>query len=134
MRVIVDLPRGDSPVVVRAAQHLLESVYELNVDFLTRIGSKFPWLYNTNVRFRPEPFKDGEHFDPIWIVVKRGWGDCDDLCSWRRAELKVRCGEDTTSRIVWPTQTRKYHALVRRADGTWEDPSLVMLRKEHLGR
>lgn len=53
--------------------------------------------------------------------------NCDDLVSWRIAELR-NAGENAKVRLKWQydvsRSSRMYHVLVRRADGTVEDPSL----------
>lgn len=93
-------------------------------------GRPAPPLYGSGIGFHPEPFKDGEHFDLPGFALRRGWADCDDLVIWRCLELQ-RAGEAAVPAGVWPKGMRRYHARVRRADGTIEDPSLQVrdLRK-----
>ncbi len=74
------------------------------------------------VRWRPEPPGD-ESFDIPSTVLARKWGDCDDLAPWRTADLRTS-GEDPRARaIAIPSGPNKWHAIVRRSDGSREDPS-----------
>jgi len=73
------------------------------------------------IRWRPEPFTDGEHFDLAPEVLRRGWGDCDDLAPWLAAQLRHE-GEDARAIAVRSGPT-KYHAVVEREDGQILDPS-----------
>lgn len=96
-------------------------------------SQRVPLLYESSIRFRREPeatIKAGiEQFDNVLQVLARGHGDCDDLVLWRVAELRER-GEDASTRVAWPTGSRKFHAQVRRADGSYEDPSRILVFRE----
>lgn len=127
MRVIVEIPTLNEEHTVEALVTLLDAVARVGLIVEKELGPA-PELYSSGVRFQPEPFDDGEHFDLPWAVLERGWGDCDDLTIWRRMEL-ARRGEATKARVVWREDTRRYHAQIRREDGSWEDPSL-MLKEE----
>lgn len=94
-----------------------------------------PPLYQSGLRFEREPFTDGEHFDLPPVCLARGWLDCDDAAIWRFMELH-RHGEKSAllaelviakprpgPRVIWRDGTRSYHAQIRRADGSWEDPT-----------
>jgi hypothetical protein len=56
-------------------------------------------LYQSGVRFRPER-TSYEEFADLLTVLRRGWGDCDDLIAWRCAELR-ESGVKATARIYW---------------------------------
>lgn len=73
------------------------------------------------IRWRPEPFTDGEHFDLAPEVLRRGWGDCDDLAPWLAAQMRHE-GEDARAIAIRSGPT-KYHAVVERPDGQILDPS-----------
>jgi hypothetical protein len=73
------------------------------------------------LRWAPEPFKDGEHFDLAPEAVARGWADCDDFAPWRAAELRAK-GIHATA-VVVPSGPQRWHALVRMPDGSQSDPS-----------
>jgi len=74
-----------------------------------------------HVRWKPEPFTDGEHFDLAPEVLRRGWGDCDDLAAWLAAQMRHE-GEDARAVAIKSGPTR-YHAVVEREDGQILDPS-----------
>ncbi len=75
------------------------------------------------LKWRPEPFLDGEHFDLAHQVVSRGWGDCDDLAPWLASELRAT-GEDEGARTrIYSTGPNRYHAVVQTSDGEILDPS-----------
>lgn len=76
------------------------------------------------IRWKPEPPGD-EHFDMASTVMRRGWGDCDDLAPWHAASLRAT-GEDEDARaVVKPSGPGRWHAVVVRGDGDIEDPSLA---------
>lgn len=51
-----------------------------------RQGNPIPPLYRSGVRYERER-GPSEEFADVLTVLKRGWGDCDDLVGWRVAEL-----------------------------------------------
>lgn len=77
-----------------------------------------PSLYESGVRWRPEAPDQWETLD---IVLARGFGDCEDLSTWRAAELQEQ-GVDAEAE-VYNVRDRKWHAVVLLPDGTIEDPS-----------
>jgi len=123
--VLVDIPKGTPEETVRACSYLLEALILMDMDILRR-EKWIPPLYRSRVRYQAEP-PGQERFDHPLICMERGWGDCDDLVGWRCAELRL-AGEHATPRILWPEGTRRYHAQLRRADGTIEDPSRTLMR------
>ncbi len=121
MRINVAIPEAhvDAPPLDAA----LEAVTRLNETLLrdgavptAREGIK------DGVRWKPEPPGD-EHFDHAGTVQKRGWGDCDDLAPWHAASLR-HTGEDPGAHaIVKKSGPKRWHAVVRRSDGSIDDPS-----------
>jgi hypothetical protein len=88
-----------------------------------------PSIYRSGVRYRNEdPTKGYEDFAIIPSILKRGWGDCDDLCPWRVAELHQAGETGARIRIKWKRTSngKLYHIQVRRADGRIEDPSRLL--------
>jgi hypothetical protein len=130
MQVLINLgPKGpkwnrQSRVLGDAIRYVLEGVVRVN-QFYMRLHH-VPSLYSSGVRYQEEPEGTVEEFATIPVVLKRKWGDCDDLAPWRCAELR-ETGENAHIRIIWKksriTGRRMYHVVVRRADGTIEDPS-----------
>lgn len=102
-------------------------------------GRPYPPLYQSGVRFQHEPA--GQTFEE-WAdpptVLRRGFGDCDDLIIYRLAEL-LAVGEAASVQVMRELEdpsdpsngrdTGRFHVAIRRADGTEEDPSKVVLRK-----
>lgn len=90
-------------------------------------GKPLPSLYQSGVEYDREPWAGlFEEFADITTVLNRGWGDCDDLCAWRVAELQ-EAGEPASCRIYWRPHNKRtgqlmLHVQVRRgichADGT----------------
>jgi hypothetical protein len=74
------------------------------------------------VRWQPEPEGD-EHFDLPTTVIARGWGDCDDLAPWHAGSLRASGADPHARAIVRRSGPKRWHAIVRRADGSIEDPS-----------
>lgn len=107
----------------KALLWLLESLVNINRDELRQ--NRMPPLYAAGVRYKRE--KPGqENWQDCVTVYKTGEGDCEDLASWRIAELRNN-GKRATPYIRWrqdpATGTFIYHVLVLRADGSLEDPS-----------
>lgn len=76
------------------------------------------------VRWEPEANPPGqESFDPPSIVIKRGTGDCDDLAPYWAAELRASQVDPDAAAEVYQSGPKRYHVVVRRGDGTVDDPS-----------
>ena len=124
-----------SRVLGTAIKAILDTQVRLNRLYLARHRG-VPPLYASGVRYRNEPkhFKflgeTAEEFALIPIVLARGWGDCDDLSPYRCAELQHH-GEPAKMRVQWKRRVypngrkgrKYYHIVVRRGDGSIEDPS-----------
>lgn len=122
MRVNVAIPEAhvSAPVLDSA----LEATTKLN-ESLIRSGELAPFdMRSPGVRWRPEPPGD-EHFDHGLIVQGRGHGDCDDLAPWHAASLRVTGRDPGARAFVRPSGPQRWHALVRRSNGSVEDPSLA---------
>lgn len=75
------------------------------------------------VKWKPEPFLDGEHFDLAHQVVARGWGDCDDLSPFLTGTLRAT-GEDPGARSrVYKSGPDRWHVVTETSDGEILDPS-----------
>jgi hypothetical protein len=134
MRFVTDVPLTGFPLVEHALRQL-EFVIGVNLTIMR--AATIPPLYRTGVVYRPEPPGPEEIANVLQVLGtadrpngRRGaWGDCDDLCAYRVAELRF-FGEHALPRIVWPKGRTMYHAQVRRGDGSIEDPSLLLVAKE----
>lgn len=101
---------------------MLAALTAINVDWLRR-NPLAPPLYLSGVRYQTEPKEDWLSIPEVW---RRGSGDCEDLATWRAAELIVS-GEPAIAYWEQPVVGRRlYHILVRRNDNTIEDPSRVL--------
>lgn len=104
-------------------------------------GIKSPYLYQSGVRYqredRCEEAREGEscseeRFVTIPELYRLGVGDCDDLAAARAAELRVLEKDRGARVLVLEIRPGHYHVVVRRGDGTIEDPSarLGMLARD----
>lgn len=87
-------------------------------------GNPYPPLYDSGVRYVREP-----RGSEIWQTPYHAYGtkaaDCEDLSCWLTAQLWAQ-GETAARPIVRRISDRLRHILVRRADGSLEDPSLIL--------
>lgn len=95
-----------------------------DVDQLRR--GRYPPLYSGAVRYRTSRGERG-HWKTLRELMESGFGDCADLAAARVAELIVS-GEDRRARPVVRSTKRSglYHVVVRRKDGSIEDPSKIL--------
>jgi hypothetical protein len=117
------------PASTRASlETALAALYALNVRYL-ETHPQAPRLYSSGVRYVREPrvcvggsCLRREHWQTIPVTLERREGDCEDLASWRAAELTVRDGTPARPSLeqVGPGQ---WHVVVRTHDGRREDPS-----------
>lgn len=123
MRINVAIPEAHvTPKVLNGA---LETVTRLNEDLIKAGASPTSdQLIAQGAKWNPEPPGD-EHFDHGAIIAKRGEGDCDDWAPLHAATLRVT-GEDPGARaVVKRSGPSRWHALVKRSDGTFDDPSIA---------
>jgi hypothetical protein len=120
MRINVAVPESHvSAPVLNAA---LEATTRLNESLLK--SGEVPLFdeVRNSIRWRPEPPGD-EHFDHAGVVVGRKWGDCDDMAPFAAATMR-HTGEDPgATAVVVRSGPERWHAIVRRSDGTYRDPS-----------
>ena len=130
------------------ANQLLEAVVTNNRYLMRRAPA--PPIYTSGVRFRAEPWasmpsaappapgfapvQPVEQFCPFPVIMKRGFGDCAQLCAWRVAELREEGEEDAALRYYVrsdappgaPNRRSWYHVDVRRGargDHAIDDPT-----------
>lgn len=109
-----------------ALLHLLEALVRINEAFLRENARTTPSLYGSRVIYKREP--NTEVWKDIPTVLAAGWGDCEDLASWRCAELRF-AGIAARPYIKW--RKKQHHALVLLPDGRVEDPSLALGMNGH---
>lgn len=91
-----------------------------------------PRLYEAGIVYRREPVIGGtrrERWQTPWETLQLGHGDCEDLAIYRAVELR-REGEIGARAAVIRQNRNLFHAVVRRADGTIEDPSKILMEQE----
>lgn len=75
----------------------------------------FPRLYQAGVRYRAEPRGQENWLDAIQVLTVK-FADCEDLASYRAAELRVRDGVQARAVFkFWQnpaTLEQRYHCLV----------------------
>lgn len=81
-------------------------------------------LYDSGVRYQRE-VGGREEWQTFGETRGRRFGDCEDLTIARVAELRERHGERARPH-VYRTRGSLLHAVVRRANGTLEDPSRIL--------
>lgn len=124
MRLDINIPDRLGAHAIDAALEGLVQVAQ-NELMHPEVAGAFPTLYTSGVRYERE--RGGtEH----WLLPSQtyaaGRGDCEDLASWRAAELRVT-GEDEGARArVIRSGPRTWHAVVERSDGRIEDPSRAL--------
>lgn len=82
-----------------------------------------PPLYSTGVRYLRETVVKGRPKE-IWLTTpllyQRGFGDCEDLCTTRAAQLIL---QGIPARAVAVPVSIGWHIVVKWPDGRIEDPS-----------
>jgi hypothetical protein len=116
MRVAMEVPA--QPDLLMAA---LEGLVSVNGVILLRPA--LPPLYRSGVRYRRE--RGTENWKSCDQVFASGYGDCEDLCAWRVAELR-QAGELGAYVTVIKTGPALWHVQVMRGDGRIEDPSRIL--------
>lgn len=112
-------------------EHINEDILDAGLEMNTRVNEamikagdapNFGQLINSGAKWHPEP-PGVESFDNGKKVALRGHGDCDDWGPIRAASLRVS-GEDPKARSVsYKSGPNRWHAIVKRGNGTLEDPS-----------
>jgi hypothetical protein len=116
------------PAQVSAITAMLEGLTALNFMILSALRHP-PKLYTSGVRYRAEQ-PGRERWLRVDEVLKLGYGDCEDLATWRAAELRLFLGVPARAG-AYRSGKKRFHSIVIYPDGTIEDPSrrLGMRRK-----
>lgn len=113
MRIVLE----DIPGSPEALEAFLEGMTALNTGIIR--GSGLPPLFEAGVVYRREP-RGREQWLHAAQLVRRGFGDCEDLACYRAADLRVYESEPARVRVL-RTGRKTLHAVVERADGSIED-------------
>lgn len=127
-----DGPRDSEARRILRHQSLYEclaALTRINLRIILAANGKIPLLYESGVRYEAEPEGQEDWQDVLtcldtWKKRRQG-SDCEDLASWRAAELQAR-GVEAHPVFVWrkmPNGSHLYHIVVRWPDGRIEDPS-----------
>jgi hypothetical protein len=115
VRLTMRLGARPTPQLVRGVlRGLVEASYE---QMRCR---PLPALYASGVRYQREPGR--EEWQTAEETYGRKHGDCEDLTAYRCAELWI-AGERGARPHCYAPRPGLIHCVVRRADGTLEDPS-----------
>lgn len=123
MRIVVAVP--EAHVTKPVLDGALEAVTRLNEQLIKSGASPTSrQLIAKGAEWRPE--KPGaEHFDHGALIAERGHGDCDDWAPLHAATLRVTGEDPGALAVVKKSGPKRWHAIVRRSDGTIDDPSLA---------
>lgn len=120
MRLNIAVPenRVTKPILDAA----LEATTRLNEEMIRKRDVPLFDSVKSRIQWKPEP-KGDEHFDHAGLVLKRGWGDCDDQAPYAAASMRAS-GEDRGARaVVRRSGPKRWHAIVERSNGSIRDPS-----------
>lgn len=120
MRVAVAIPEAHVKAPVLNAA--LEATTRLNESLIEE--GEVP-LFDTvrgQIRWKPEPPGD-EHFDHAGVVLGRKWGDCDDMAPYAAASMRATGEDPGATAVVVKSGPKRWHAIVKRSDGSIRDPS-----------
>lgn len=118
------------PTSIAAMEAVVEGLAALNFRAMhTAVlgGGGFPPLYESGIVYRREP-PGSEEWQSAIDLMRTGEGDCEDLSAYRVGELRT-LGEPATVAII-RNPSGSYHAVVRREDGSIEDPSRICIAIE----
>ena len=101
-----------------------------------RDNPRIPLLYDSGVVWKRDtcnapgvPGACERFLSPLQVLREGKAGDCDDLGPWRAAEMLLGLGgpRDVDARAVAiPSPGIGWHVVVRRGDGSIEDPSQIL--------
>lgn len=110
-----------------AMEAAVEGLTGINCFILRALGPDTPRVYGAGVRYR----NPGERrWRTVSDVLDSGEADCKSLVAAVCAEYRVHDGEAAMPVVYLTGREGRYHAVVRRADGTIEDPSRILLAAE----
>lgn len=106
---------------------MLNTLFQIDVLYL-RAHPEAPGIYQSGVRYMEEP-PGQEEWQDIPTCISMKIADCEDLASWRAAELVVRHG--IAARPIFKEQKLPdgrylYHIVVLLPNGSIEDPSRIL--------
>lgn len=128
MFVVLRLPGKDTDL----SRSIQSMIYSLAKSWAVALANNpLPPFYECNIRYKPEPEASlAEEWTDPYTTFTRKYGDCDDMVIWRLAEIINDSGVGS----AWPSVAReigtgKYHVLIAKNNGTYEDPARIMRDK-----
>ena len=124
---------NDKKRATRRMQIMLDGLTRIHLDHYKRYP-KTPSLYESGVRYEREP-PGQEDWQDLFTSLRRGTGDCEDLATWRAADLLRKgigaraFGRPRPMLIQSPEGAQLgtlWHILVRHPGGRIEDPSKLL--------
>lgn len=103
---------------------MLEGLVQCNMDDL-RKHPDLPDLYASGVRYVREERGKNQWLGILEAYAKKAC-DCEDLAAARVAICRVRLGDARARCWVKFIRPGLWHILVKRGDGTIEDPSKIL--------
>ena len=132
LRLANPLLRRDEALFSRCARLCCEAAILSNRALIHRakeIGKPIPLLYQSGVVYENEPPDMVDECVDIPTILERGSGDCMHLCCWRVAELREMGEKRARIALTWKVKgknKRIFHVIVRRGNGSLEDPSKLL--------
>lgn len=118
---------GDQQETAEAIGDMVNALALIDARWL-RARPAAPLLYQAGLRYQPEPPGQERWQNVAAVLARRTFFDCEDICAWRLAELRIR-GIDVRPYVTWsrlPNGEDLYHVRVLWPDGRIEDPSRVL--------
>lgn len=112
---------------MEAAVEGLTLINEVLLEEMSAAPIRPPRLYQSAVRYRRPGKRRWHTIADLYDLLE---GDCKDLAAARCAELRYYEGERAVPVVYLTRRAHRYHAVLRRADGTIEDPSRILRRIE----
>lgn len=126
---VLDLFKGaeDEDLSHATLNVLLDALTAIDALYLER-HPETPRLYESGIRYMEEP-PGQEEWQDVPTSLRMGKADCEDVATWRAAELALRDGQDARPTFRrskrWDGATL-YHIVTLRQDGMVEDPSRAL--------
>jgi hypothetical protein len=124
MKVVLEAPQLGKRLDLPAESKKLRDALMAGAVLYSQ--ESLPGLMSSGVEYRSKTVEGLTHPDEVF---QRGFGDIDDLCVWRCAEL-MRAGEKASIRIEWrPAKSggTMFSCLVRRADNSLENLDYLLM-------
>jgi hypothetical protein len=121
---------GDPDVDRATVATLISALHQIDRAYIAR-NPETPCVYESGVVYEREPFGGGFWMD-VGRVLARGSADCEDLACYRASWLNVRGVDRFATPVILTfddserTGIVHFHVVVRRGNGTIEDPSKAL--------